>query len=52
MATVLHFPLRPPATSPVRAERSTGEVVILPCIRREPIGMARAATDVLEQMQA
>ena len=53
MATVLRFPVRPAAASSVRAGRPTAEVVILPCIRREPMVSApRAVSDVLEQLQA
>ena len=60
MATVLRFPVRPRAASSVltdqasvRVDRPTAEVVILPCIRREPMAATpRAATDVLEQLQA
>ena len=38
---------------PSRRAGATAEVVILPCIRREPMtGGARAAGDLLEQLQA
>ena len=55
MAVVLRFPDRPPAVTPhgPRAEGPSATVVILPCIRREPMAATpRAATDVLEQLQA
>lgn len=53
MATVLRFPVRPLAASSVRADRPSAEIVILPCIRREPMAAApHAVTAVLEQLQA
>jgi hypothetical protein len=54
MAIVLRFPDRVRAVStPSSTERPAAEVVILPCIRREPIdaaGLPHGAA--LEQLQA
>jgi hypothetical protein len=54
MAVVLRFPDRPPAVTPhgPRTEGPSATVVILPCIRREPMDMAARMSGELEQLQA
>ena len=53
MAIVLLFPDRPAGRALARTEDHTAEVVILPCIRREPMGVAqRVRNGVPEQLQA